>query len=44
MAASRLVRGGSWGVNPQLLRAALRYWSPTAGRNGNSGFRVARTD
>ena len=40
----RVVRGGSWNVGPQLLRAALRNGFTTAIRGINLGFRVARTD
>ena len=40
----RVVRGGSWDVNPQILRSAGRYGDTTAGRDLNRGFRVARTN
>ena len=40
----RVVRGGSWSVNPQYLRSAFRYWNSTGFRYINVGFRVARTD
>ena len=38
----RLVRGGSWNVNPQYLRSAFRNWLTTAYRNNYYGFRVVR--
>jgi formylglycine-generating enzyme required for sulfatase activity len=40
---SRVVRGGSWGDPPQLLRAACHSRLPARGRNSFLGFRVART-
>jgi formylglycine-generating enzyme required for sulfatase activity len=40
----RVVRGGSWFLNPQFLRSAFRGRNSTAGRGNGSGFRVARTD
>ena len=40
----RVVRGGSWGLNPRYLRAAVRSWYTAAIRDSNVGFRVARTD
>jgi len=39
----RVVRGGSWVNNPQLLRAADRAWFPTDYRDLGLGFRVGRT-
>jgi formylglycine-generating enzyme required for sulfatase activity len=39
----RVVRGGSWGVVPQVLRAALRLRSSSDGRSSDVGFRLART-
>jgi formylglycine-generating enzyme required for sulfatase activity len=39
----RVVRGGSWGSNPQELRSALRDWSTIDIRYGSVGFRLART-
>ena len=36
----RVVRGGSWVIDPQYLRSANRIGDPTALRNGNVGFRV----
>jgi formylglycine-generating enzyme required for sulfatase activity len=42
-ASQRVVRGGSWFDNPQLLRSAYRYGLTTYYRNGSLGFRLART-
>ena len=39
----RVVRGGSWYVNPQYLRAAARLRSTTDARDVYLGFRVGRT-
>jgi formylglycine-generating enzyme required for sulfatase activity len=40
---ARVLRGGSWGNDPQILRSASRVdWAP-GGRSLGSGFRVART-
>ena len=40
----RVVRGGSWNVAPQSVRAAVRIRGSAEGRNyGDGGFRVART-
>jgi formylglycine-generating enzyme required for sulfatase activity len=39
----RIVRGGSWDTNPQLLRSAARDTRPSASQISNLGFRVART-
>ncbi len=39
----RVLRGGSWLNNPRDLRSALRGRSATALRDGDVGFRVART-
>jgi iron(II)-dependent oxidoreductase len=39
----RVVRGGSWGADPQTLRAAERGWSAAVSRVYISGFRLART-
>ena len=38
----RVIRGGSWGDPPQLLRAAYRLRGPVGTRYGGLGFRVAR--
>jgi formylglycine-generating enzyme required for sulfatase activity len=39
----RVVRGGSWGAGPRLLRSADRNWVEPDGRSGLLGFRPART-
>ena len=39
----RVLRGGSWGGIPGFLRAANRNGLVTGIRNGNFGFRIART-
>jgi formylglycine-generating enzyme required for sulfatase activity len=39
----RVLRGGSWNINPRFLRSAFRYWGGPDIRNNNLGFRVART-
>jgi formylglycine-generating enzyme required for sulfatase activity len=39
----RVVRGGSWILNPLILRAAIRYRGSTDVRDGDLGFRVGRT-
>jgi formylglycine-generating enzyme required for sulfatase activity len=39
----QVVRGGSWGFNPQFLRSAYRYWRHAGDRDGSLGFRLART-
>ena len=39
----RVVRGGSWGNIPEILRSANRDWSTTDYRNNNLGLRVGRT-
>ena len=39
----RVGRGGSWGGDPGLLRAAVRGWLDAGLRYGDGGFRVART-
>lgn len=38
----RIVRGGSWGNKPELLRSAYRHKSPDIYWSYNIGFRVAR--
>ena len=37
----RVVRGGSWGSSPQLVRSAYRSWCGPTLRNLHNGFRVA---
>ncbi len=39
----RIARGGSWGSDPDFSRSAERGWYWTVTRNGDQGFRVART-
>ena len=39
----RVLRGGSWDDYPRGLRAADRYWGGGGHRDGDVGFRVART-
>ncbi len=39
----RVVRGGSWDVDPRYLRAACRIRDDTDSRDVDLGFRVART-
>ncbi|MGH6816448.1 MAG: formylglycine-generating enzyme family protein, partial [Hyphomicrobiaceae bacterium] len=41
--ALRVVRGGSWGIYPWVLRAAFRVGYQSGYRNAGVGFRVART-
>jgi formylglycine-generating enzyme required for sulfatase activity len=42
-ASRRVVRGGSWGISPENLRAAYRGGYTTDGRNFILGFRVGWT-
>ena len=39
----RVLRGGSWGSRPELVRSAWRSWCAPTLRNLHNGFRVART-
>jgi formylglycine-generating enzyme required for sulfatase activity len=39
----RVVRGGSWFLNPRGLRSANRNWHPPVIRSSDNGFRLART-
>ena len=39
----RVVRGGSWYVNPGSLRSAFRNWYPPDSRNQFLGIRVGLT-
>jgi formylglycine-generating enzyme required for sulfatase activity len=39
----RVVRGGSWGLEPLVLRSAYRYWVTAGFRIISFGFRVGRT-
>jgi len=41
-AASRVIRGGSWGSEPRDVRAADRDWNAPGNRNDYLGFRAAR--
>jgi formylglycine-generating enzyme required for sulfatase activity len=41
--SQRVLRGGSWGSNPQGLRTAFRFGFTSAFRDYYDGFRVART-
>jgi formylglycine-generating enzyme required for sulfatase activity len=38
--SSRVLRGGSWGLDPQSCRAAGRCWDAPDDRDYNTGFRV----
>lgn len=38
---SHVLRGGSWGLNPEHCRSASRYFNPAKFRSFNFGFRVA---
>lgn len=39
----RVVRGGSWGNNPEYLRSAVRSWYSAGDRDYYLGFRLGRT-
>jgi formylglycine-generating enzyme required for sulfatase activity len=39
----RVVRGGRWVNNPDLVRSASRDWGSTNNRSGSLGFRLGRT-
>ena len=39
----RVMRGGSWGTDPELIRSAFRTWMEVRARSSFIGFRVART-
>jgi formylglycine-generating enzyme required for sulfatase activity len=41
--AQRVLRGGAWFSNPQLVRAAYRFGVVTPSRNNGYGIRLART-
>jgi len=38
----RVIRGGSWDLNAEVVRSANRYWGTTDGTDLNIGFRIAR--
>jgi formylglycine-generating enzyme required for sulfatase activity len=42
-ADARVLRGGSWGSIPQVVRAAIRVGDDAAYRGSDCGFRLART-
>ena len=42
-AVDRVLRGGSWIINANFVRSAIRYYYTSDYRNSNFGFRVART-
>jgi formylglycine-generating enzyme required for sulfatase activity len=39
----RVLRGGSWYLEPWYARTAVRDWNKTNVRSGNFGFRIAKT-
>ena len=39
----RVLRGGSWSLDPRHIRSAARFWLSTGNRRSFSGFRVSRT-
>ncbi|MBL8251975.1 MAG: formylglycine-generating enzyme family protein [Candidatus Competibacter sp.] len=41
--SSRVLRGGSWDLEPSRLRSAAREWVGLRFRGNNCGFRVVRT-
>jgi formylglycine-generating enzyme required for sulfatase activity len=41
--SNRVIRGGSWGFAPRIARAAVRYWFSPGLRDGDVGFRLARS-
>jgi formylglycine-generating enzyme required for sulfatase activity len=41
--SGRVVRGGSWFLDPQALRSAYRVWNSSDFRDYGRGFRLART-
>ncbi len=43
ISSSRVLRGGSFYVDPRFLRSAVRYWNSPGDRYDSIGFRVSRT-
>jgi formylglycine-generating enzyme required for sulfatase activity len=41
--AYRDIRGGSWRMDPAVLRSATRIWMGPKGAQSNIGFRAARS-
>ena len=41
-ASDRVIRGGSWGLDPQDVRSAFRGWREPGYRSDFLGFRLAR--
>jgi formylglycine-generating enzyme required for sulfatase activity len=41
--SSRVIRSGSWYVNPPSIRSAFRNWYPPDSRNQFTGLRLSRT-
>jgi formylglycine-generating enzyme required for sulfatase activity len=41
--ARRVLRGGSWGLEPLFIRSASRFWFTPGNRGYGIGFRLART-
>jgi sulfatase modifying factor 1 len=39
---SKVLRGGSWGTRPDLVRSADRDWTTPTHRDDTTGFRCAR--
>jgi formylglycine-generating enzyme required for sulfatase activity len=41
--SDRVIRGGSWGIDPRYARVADRFRNTPGSRFGNVGFRLARS-